>query len=90
MKSEKEKLERFLSSRRPWTQKEAARQKLEEKLIERSDGKKPLKARLKEWVRGSDNFERMQRTEKARRKKVKKNKNREATQRNARNKTKHM
>ena len=71
-------------------QDEAKKQLLEEALVRRADGKKPLKQRLKEFVKGSNNFERMGRTEKARRKKVKKLKNQEATQRKARAKAKHL
>lgn len=71
------------------TANEAKRQKLNDLLIETADGKKPLMQRLKEFARGSNNFERMGRTEKARRKKVKKLENREATQKNAREKVKH-
>lgn len=70
------------------THKEALKQLSEEALVNRADGKKSLKQRLKEFARGSNNFERMGRTEKARRKKVKRLKNQEATQRNARNKEK--
>jgi hypothetical protein len=71
-------------------EREARRQLDEEALIRRADGEKPLKQRLKEFAKGSNNFERMGRTETARRKKVKKLKNQEATIANARRKTKEL
>ena len=85
----KERRRRKRGEPRDWERREAKRQKEEAALIRRSDGRKPLSQRLKEFARGDSNFSRMEAKIKAERKKVKKNKNREATQRNARNKAKH-